>query len=203
MASLRRHLERRGFQTWARSYPSRRMPIAELADLVAQWIRADLGSHRPAAVTHSLGGLLVRHMNEAADTRTPVPFVKTVMLAPPNGGSQLAARLLRMPSFAKALGPAARDIVQGGPWPPPPRPFAVIAGTRAPSIGNPASWLSHRFGVFGEGVPNDGTLSVAETCFEGMAEHVAVDASHTWIMRDPRVHQMVVSYLESGRLKPG
>ncbi len=195
MGSLRRHLERRGYATWARSYPSRRMPIAELAHLVADWVAADLGAARPYAVTHSLGGILVRHMAVRVDFRS------TVMLAPPNRGSQLATRLLSRPAFAKALGPAARDIVQGGPWPAPPTPFAVIAGTRAPSIGNPASWLSRPMGVFGAGEPNDGTLSVAETRIEGMAEHAQIDASHTWIMRDPRVHKMVVAWLETGRMR--
>ena len=196
MAPLRRHIERAGFPTWSRSYPSRQLPIAELAALLSGWILNDLGHQPLIAVTHSLGGILFREM---AGT---LHFTRAVMLAPPNRGSRLAGRLLERPGFGIALGPAARDIVAAGPWPTPSVPFAVVAGTRSASIGNPTSWISRRLSVFDDSEANDGTVAVAETRLQGMADFAEVDASHTWIMRDRRVHHMVLAYLQTGTLCP-
>src|SRR5437868_1781197 len=88
MAGLQHHLQRAGFPTWARSYPSRRLSIAGAADLIASWIARDLPAGRPvAAVTHSLGGILVRQIGAR------VPWRRIVMLAPPNQGSRLSREL--------------------------------------------------------------------------------------------------------------
>jgi hypothetical protein len=34
-----------------------------------------------------------------------------------------------------------------------------------------------------------------------MTDFAEVDATHTWIMRDPRVHELVVRYLRDGRFR--
>src|SRR5690606_35287038 len=62
MGGLRRHLERLGYPTWARTYRSRRGSIEELAAEVAGWTRRDLGSRPLVGVTHSMGGILIRYM---------------------------------------------------------------------------------------------------------------------------------------------
>lgn len=193
MRGLQRHLERQGHRTWARSYPSRRMGVGELAALVGRWLAEDLGQSEFSVVTHSLGGILVRHL--PAELR----IGRTVMLAPPNQGSRLADRLRRAPVFERTLGPAMGDLAAPGDWPAPRAPFGIIAGTRAPSLGNPASWVSARLGVFEAGEPNDGTVATAETRLPGMADYAEVDASHTWIMSDPRVWGLVSAFLRDGR----
>ena len=196
MAPLQRRIERAGFRTWSRSYPSRHMPIVDLAGLVSEWLLDDLGRQPLVAVTHSLGGILFREMPGT------LLFTRAVMLAPPNRGSRLAGRLLERPGVGLAMGPAARDIVDAGPWPTPSVPFAVVAGTRSASVGNPASWISRRLRVFDDTEANDGTVAVSETRLQGMADFAEVDASHTWMMRDRQVHRMVLAYLQTGRLRP-
>jgi triacylglycerol lipase len=204
LGGLRRHLERAGFETWARSYPSRRLSIGAAADQVAGWIARDLPAGRPlVAVTHSLGGILIRHLGAR------VPLRSVVMLAPPNQGSRLANALRdRSPYrwfFRWFFGPAGQEIGaldQVRAWPGPVVPCLVIAGTRARAAANPTSWLSRRGPFFGPGEANDGTLAVDETRLPEPAVFAAVDASHTWIMNHPRARELVVRFLEQAVAPP-
>lgn len=195
LARLRRHLAEAGFETWARSYPSRRMPIQELAELVAGWIRVDLGKKPIAGVTHSMGGILARHMTHRINWR------KLVMIAPPNAGSRIAERLGDRPLFRWFYGPSGQELADDSDWPDPPRPFAVIAGTRSLALSNPTSWLTSGLGVFPDDEPNDGTVAASETRMPGMSDYAEVDATHTWIMSHPKTLRLVVNFLETGRFR--
>jgi triacylglycerol lipase len=194
LASLRRALERAGFPTWARSYPSRRQPIAQLAAEMTERIVADLGDRPLAAITHSLGGVVVRHMHDPR-----LRWQRIVMLAPPNQGSRLAAGMAARPLFGWFYGPAGRELAAPADWPAPPAPFAVIAGTRARHVGNPTSWLRRRELA---DLPSDGTVAVAETELPGMAAFATVDATHTWIMRHERAQALALEFLASGAFAP-
>ena len=197
LAGLRRHLERAGFPTWARGYPSRRLSIAAAADEIAGWIAADLPADRPlVAVTHSMGGLVVRHL------AARVAFRRIVMLAPPSDGSRVSrafqGRPLSRRFFRWIFGPAGQELAappEARAWPTLEVPCAVIAGTRARSLANPTSWLTRAGGYFAPGEPNDGTLAVAETALPGATACATVDATHTWIMNDPRARELVVRFL--------
>ncbi len=193
MARMRRRIEAAGYPTWSRTYPSRQQTIGELARTVADWIRTDLEGRPLAAVTHSLGGILVRHMAEE------LPWRRLVMVAPPNTGSSVARALKDLALFRWLYGPAAQDVAEGAQWPAPPDPFGVIAGTRGPSMGNPTSWVTGAFGLIESDGPHDGTVSVAETRLDGMADFVTVDASHTWITYDSTTIDLVLRFLEKGR----
>jgi len=194
---MARHLRNHGFETWMRTYPSRRLPVTELAEMVAAWIRADHGDAPVHVVTHSLGGLLVRHMAER------VPLARVVMLAPPNTGSALAGALQDFGPFSLLYGPAGKDVAQRRERPMLAAPTAVIAGTRATSLSNPISWLSGGLQVFGADRPNDGTVAVDETHLPGMTDFAEVDTSHTWIMNDARVRAMTLRFLQTGHLIEG
>ncbi len=193
MLALRRHVERAGFRTWSRTYPSRKMTVVEAAKAIAEWIREDLGDVPVLGVTHSLGGILARHMRDLLTWRG------LVMLAPPNRGSAVAARFQGSPLFRWFTGPAGIEMAVPRGWPPPPEPFAVIAGSCALSLVNPTSWLTRSLTVFGPDQPNDGTIAVAETRLPRMAAFATVEASHTWIMNDARTREMVLSFLTRGR----
>jgi len=191
LSRLRRRLEEAGFDTWARTYPSRKLTITDAAAQVADWIHADAGDRELYAVTHSMGGILLRHL---ADPR--LRWRRIVMLAPPNQGSQVAQSFRQRPLFRWFYGPAGHELGERPPsWPPPPAPFAVIAGTRHESWTNPTSWVTRM------GEPNDGTVAVSETQIDGMAAFTTVDATHTWIMNDPRVHRHVLEFLQTGRFE--
>ncbi|MCX5747693.1 MAG: alpha/beta fold hydrolase [Proteobacteria bacterium] len=192
MAGMAAHLRRHGFETWSRTYPSRQHGLAELAQQTTAWI-LDAARDRPVcAVTHSMGGVLVRHLHDPR-----LSWQRIVMLAPPNRGSALAAGLAARPMFRWFYGPAGVELADGSAWPPPPAPFAVIAGTRKLALTNPTSWTMGR--RFAEGTAHDGTVAVDETKLDGMAAFAEVDATHTWMMRSPEVQRLVVRYLRDGQ----
>jgi pimeloyl-ACP methyl ester carboxylesterase len=190
---LRRAIEGAGYATWARTYPSRKMPIDELTGLLAQQIREEVGDGPVLGVTHSLGGILARHMTHL------LPWQGVVMLAPPNTGSTVAAALRSNPLFRVFSGPAGKELGDPAGWPAPPEPFAVIAGTKGASVGNPPSWAIRALGILPQGVEHDGTVTVPETKIQGMRAFATVDASHTWIMNHPEARALVLKFLETKR----
>lgn len=194
MARLRRLIEGAGYPTWARTYPSRRMPLQQLAETVAAWISQDLGSVPLLGVTHSMGGVLARHMAGL------LPWRGLLMIAPPSRGSVVAARLHRRPLFRWFYGEAGQQLGSPDSWPAPPEPFAVIAGTRSLTLANPTSWLTRGLGLLPAEEPSDGTVSVQETRLPGAAGFATVQASHTWIMEHPRTRELVLRFLQTRRL---
>jgi triacylglycerol lipase len=192
LAGMGRFLEAAGFATWACDYPSRRVPIAAAAAELADRIAAELPARPLAAVTHSLGGIIVRHL---ADPR--LDWRRIVMLAPPNQGSQVAAALAANPLFRWFYGPAGQELAALSTWPPPPAPTAIIAGTRRRSAANPTSWVSSR--IFPTDTPHDGTVAVAETLLAG-APHATVDATHTFIMNHPLARELTLQFLQTAAL---
>lgn len=194
MAGLASHLSAHGFDVAARAYPSRRHSISYLASEVGNWIRERAAGRPVSAVTHSLGGVILRHVRDP-----DIRWERVVMLAPPNQGSRLAASLAHRALFRWFYGPAGIELADGSGWPAPVAPFAVIAGTRALAITNPTSWAMAR--RFPRGMAHDGTVAVEETRLAGMADHAEVDATHTWIMNDPRTRDLVVTYLRTGRFR--
>jgi triacylglycerol lipase len=191
MARLGKFLRAQGFDTLARTYPSRRHSISYLAGEIADWIVEGAGDRPVSAVTHSMGGVIVRHLHDAR-----IHWQRIVMLAPPNRGSQLAAALVKNPVFLWYYGPAGAELADGSQWPAPPAPFAVIAGTRGFAVTNPTSWTFGR--RFAPETQHDGTVAVSETKLDGMSAFAEVDATHTWIMNDVRAQTLVAHYLRTG-----
>lgn len=191
MAKLGTHLRAQGFETWAKTYPSRKHSIAYLASALTDQLVEYAGERPLYAVTHSMGGIIVRHLRDPR-----LRWSRIVMLAPPNGGSRLAAGLVRNPLFRWFYGPAGRELADSSAWPEPPAPFAVIAGTRSLALSNVTSWTVGR--RFPPGIANDGTVAVEETHHPAMAAYAEVDATHTWIMNSLTVRRLVVNYLKNG-----
>ncbi len=194
MGRLQRYIEQAGYPTWARSYPSRRLPLEGLAETVSGWIEDDLGRSDVVGVTHSMGGILARHMSEL------LPWRGLVMIAPPNRGSRVAAMMRKRSLFRWFYGQAGQQLSDPRSWPPPPAPYAVIAGTRGLALGNPTSWMTRGLRVFPPDVASDGTVAVDETRLDGMADFATVDASHTWILNHPHTLELVLQFLDTGRL---
>ncbi len=193
-AKLRRSLAAAGFPVWTTSYSTRSRHLAELAAELGDRIESDLGTTRPlAVVAHSMGAILIRHL------ATRFRWQRVVMLAPPNNGCRVAARLKGLRPGRWALGPAGSELADAERWPDPPEPFAVIAGHRALTLGNPTSWLAQALKIFGPGVEHDGTIAVDETLHPKMSDFALVDASHTGLLDHPFTARLTVEFLEDGR----
>lgn len=111
MALLARAARRARYATLAPSYPYRRS-LGEIVAWLAPRVAAFEGEFAGPLhiVTHSLGGLVARALIAA---HRPQRLGRVVMLAPPNGGSELADLLIRMRLDRIALGAAGAHLRTG------------------------------------------------------------------------------------------
>ncbi|MCA9528223.1 MAG: hypothetical protein KC549_18190 [Myxococcales bacterium] len=197
-ASLRKlesALQAAGHPTWNGGYPSTQADLPALAADVIARVRTEVGPGPVAAVTHSMGGILVRHIGAR------LPWTRIVMLAPPNGGSGVARSVKDWWLYRWIYGPAGQTVADGEAWPPPPAPCGVIAGTRGPSLDNPPSWLIQGLRLIPPGAESDGTVTVDETRGTPHVDFATVDAGHTRIMNHPETQRLVLRFLATGSFK--
>ena len=186
-------LNEAGWSTANVGYPSREFPIAVLAPAaVGQGVAAcqNLGATRIDAVTHSLGGILMR---QYLSNQPIEKFGRLVMLGPPNHGSEVVDNLGHVPGFAKFNGPAGLELsTRSDSVPntlgPSSVDVGVIAGTTSINL------------VLSNFLPNpdDGKVSVASARLEGMCAMLTIPVSHPFLMKDKDAIGNVIAYLERG-----
>jgi len=188
-SSMENALEEVGYKVANVDYSSRDFPIEMLSDLAVSSGLAECGKAIDVThfVTHSLGGILVRHYLSlnAIDS-----LGRIVMLAPPNHGSAVVDSLKNVPGVSRFNGPAFLQLgtdensipMQLGPIT---APTGVIAGTQSVNL-----FLS----IFLDN-PDDGKVSVESTRLEGMCAMLTLPVSHPFIMKDETAIAQTLEFL--------
>jgi pimeloyl-ACP methyl ester carboxylesterase len=193
MRAIAAALRKAGYPTLSPWYGLRRsMPeiVAFLQPRIAEFAAAHPGPLH--IVTHSLGGLVSRAFITA---HRPANLGRVVMLAPPNGGSELA-------DFVTAIGLDSLILGRVGGHLRTARPedheaelgsvdfdCGIIAGDRP---------LDPIIAPLLLPAPNDGKVTVAATMIAGMRDHIVLPVQHTFMVQDAAVIAQIKAYLATG-----
>jgi pimeloyl-ACP methyl ester carboxylesterase len=192
MAALPRRLHGSGFQFHHFSYRSVTGGLADCAAALAAYLD-DVPGETVHLVGHSLGGVLICAMLEG---HVPARIGRVVCLGSPLRGSRTAARLALLPGGRHLIGRCIADLHAR-------RGFrASRAGVEVGSIaGRTPLGVGRLFGPFRE--PNDGTVAVAETRIDGLADHIVLPVSHMALLWSVQVAAQVGHFLRHGRFAHG
>jgi len=193
MQAIETALKKQGYSVANINYPSRHLPIAELASFaIENGLKKCLQKQCTSIyfVTHSLGGILVRQYTHYQN----IPGLKrVVMLGPPNQGSHVVDKLKKLPGYALFNGPAGLELgttEYDKPKKLGPVNFdlGVIAGKKS---FNPllSSLLPGQ---------NDGKVSVENTKIDGMQDFITLPITHTFMMWNKQTIHQTLYFLEHG-----
>lgn len=144
-------------------------------------------------VTHSLGGLVVRHYLANFSLPHPLCLGKVVTLGTPHLGSQVAHLCQRL--LPKVLGLSYVGGLDGTAIDTKNITLGVIAGNRPLGIGLPLLFYHNcKQGIH---QPHDGTVYVHETKLKDFP-HITLPVNHTQLLTDRRVARQVRHFLHYG-----
>lgn len=193
MSVLEAALRVKGYCVVNLSYPSRKLPIDRLAELVIDkslQLCRENGTETINFVTHSLGGILVR---QYLQHNIVTELKRVVMLGPPNQGSEVVDKLKHLPGFSLLHGPAGSQLgTSENDLPrqlcPVDFELGIIAGKRSINL-----FLSSL--IPGQ---NDGKVSVESTKTAGMKDFITLPTTHTFMMLNPVIIRQTLKFLQQG-----
>lgn len=195
MSGMEKFLQDHNFSVTNLDYPSRKFSIPELAEQVRKKITIDSKAQNAQKihfVTHSMGGILLRQIQK---TKPLSNLGRTVMLGPPNQGSEIVDKLGKLKIFKMLNGPASLQLGTKSyniPNRLGPVNFevCVIAGTQ--SI-NP---------LLSQMIPgtDDGKVSISRAKVEGMKEFIQVKSPHPFLMNNRTARNVTLHFLQIGKL---
>ena len=189
-------IEGAGYTTLNVGYASRSKALEALAEDVHPAVERFAEGLEGSVhfVCHSMGGLLARIY---VARHRPRRLGRVVMLGTPNGGSEIADRLKHIGAYRAWFGPAGqqlvtrRDAAIAAMFPPVDYPVGIIAGNR--SVYPITSAFLPK--------PHDGKVSVENTKLDGMADHIVMETSHPWLVRNGPAIAQTIAFLQDGRFR--
>jgi len=193
MEKMKVSLEQEGYSVLNVAYPSRTATIAELSATVigsALTNPAVVSCEKIHFVTHSLGGILVRHY--FAHHAAP-QLGRVVMLGPPNQGSEVVDSIGDWWLVEQINGPAGSEL-----------------GTATNAVPNQLGPVNFELGIIAgdrsiNGInslmipgADDGKVSVERTKVAGMKEHIVIHATHPYLMKNDEAITLTLRFLASG-----
>ena len=193
MAKMAKSLSRKGYMVFNLEYPSTRLSVEEIAERYLHPIvcRTNRNHRTIHFVTHSMGGIVVRHYLKHYRCGQ---LGRIVMLAPPNQGSELVDFLKETYLFKKILGPAGQQLSTAEEALPNqlgPADFELGIITGNISFNPLSLWVLKG--------PDDGKVAVKRAALPGMREMLVVPCNHTFIMQSSKVIARTAAFLKSGR----
>ena len=190
MGPLKDALQERGFEVLDVCYPSTRRSIEQHAEQVAGLLNGLNSEGRDIHfVTHSLGALVTRALfaRDGDPWREEQTLGSAVFIAAPHQGAALARTGSRIPFALSLYGLPARQIAAGHAvlLPTPPMRFLNIAAGRGTGGWNPL--------IEGD---DDGVVGVSEAHLDGEEDFLRVEGMHTFVAKDPDVHDEVIRFLQ-------
>jgi pimeloyl-ACP methyl ester carboxylesterase len=191
MKKLEKQLIANGYHVINIRYPSTRKNINALAEkTMPKALEQCPNDAEINVVTHSMGGILVRHYLANHQIKN---LNHVVMLGPPNKGSEIVDKFGDWWLFKLINGPAGQQLGTAKGSLPNQLGTAnfslgIIAGTKN---SNPLlSWLFTK--------PHDGKVTVESSKLAGMADHISLPVTHTFMMNKPSVISQTLYFLKHG-----
>lgn len=194
MNQLERTFKKNGYNTLNIDYPSRKLCLEGCAEHIEPKISDFLKNnpHPTNFVTYSMGGLVLRTFVKMFE---PDFLKRTVMIAPPNKGSDMANFFKDWALYKSFFGPAGQQLITQQ-WGVKdlmaeklPGDVAVITGNK--SI-DPFSWL-----IMAD-KEHDGKVPVNSTYLQGMKEHMVVPVDHLFLTFHKTVRNQALHFVEHG-----
>lgn len=192
MAKIAHKLSEEGYKTVNFDYQSTSGTIEKLSNSVISSSLKRCGNFEQVHfVTHSMGGLLVRHYLAQS---TIDRLGRVVMLGPPNKGSEAVDVYRNFPGFSTIGGLAGLQLGTGKMSIPKKLgsvdfDLGIIAGTRSVNL------------ILSSILPgkDDGKVTVESTKVDGMDDHIAMPVTHPFMMKNKYVIKQVIHYLKTGK----
>jgi hypothetical protein len=141
-------------------------------------------------VSHSMGGILIRHYLSANSLSE---LGRVVMLSPPNRGSEVVDKLKNVPGFYALNGPAGQEL--GTDESSMPNKLGVANFDLGIITGNKSINLILSMLIPGD---DDGKVSIKRAKLEGMKDFLVMPHSHPFIMQQDEVIKQTMHYLHNG-----
>jgi|GEM_PF-2684555 len=197
MSSLHRHFKREGWEVLDWRYPSREKSISDHGkDLSAALKNFNRDEKTPIHyIAFSLGGLVLRSALQDETLPFSAKNGKIVLVSSPINGSKLARSMDFLPLAEKVLGKhAGKELLK--------TPKKIFSEQQFPE-NIPILVLSGTLGfnpVFSE--PNDGKVSISESCPKNPHIHKYIYSGHSWICRNPKVFDEAIEFFTHGSSLP-